>query len=42
MATTRVFGKQETAAKIKTITAATTLTSSDSGKVIILNALDLD
>jgi len=38
MGTTRIFGKQETAAKIKTITAATTLTSIDSGKVIILNA----
>jgi len=38
MATTRVFGKQDTAKKIKTITAATTLTSNDSGKVLILNA----
>jgi hypothetical protein len=38
MGTTRVFGKLGTAATIKTITAATTLTDSDSGKVIILNA----
>jgi len=38
MGTTRVFGKKDSAAKIKTITAATTLTDSDSGKVIMLNA----
>jgi len=36
--TTRIFGKQDTAKKIKTITATTTLTSNDSGKVLILNA----
>ena len=38
MATTRVFGKKDEAEKIKTIAVATTLTDSDSGKVLILNA----
>lgn len=38
MTTTRIFGKKDEAEKIKTITAAITLTDSDSGKVLILNA----
>jgi hypothetical protein len=38
MATTRIFGDAKTAPKVKTITAATTLTSSDSGSLIVLNA----
>lgn len=36
--TTRIFGKKDADAKIKTIAAATTLTDSDSGKVILLSA----
>lgn len=35
---TRRFGKLETAVETKTIAVATTLTDSDSGKVLILNA----
>lgn len=38
MATTRIFGKLDAGANIKTIAAATTLTDADSGKVLILNA----
>jgi hypothetical protein len=38
MATTRVFGKLETASKVETISADRTLTASDSGKVFILDA----
>jgi len=38
MATTRIFGKKDQAEKIQTVAAAVTLTDSDSGKVLILNA----
>ena len=38
MGITRVFGKKETAEKIKTIAVATILTDSDSGKSLILSA----
>ena len=38
MGKTRIFGKQDSASKIKTIALATTITDVDSAKVLILNA----